>query len=225
MDEAAATQILADATESVNSGRGLAHTGFWKLVAQIKRQNDLDPLIDQVAELDQRAFQQWAFFTVPLWLGTTVMVLGTMVGVLVVGLAYSAEGFVSGVWLVVGTGVLLVTTHGLAHLVVGAVGGIRFSSWFIGTIKMPQPGVKTDYSTYLRASPSSRAWMHASGAIATKSVPFLMLGAGVAADVPAWALIALVAIGVVTIVTDVLWSTSASDWKKFRREKAFAQDS
>lgn len=225
MDEAAATQILADATESVNSGRGLANTGFWKLVAQIKRRDDLDPLIDQVAELDQRAFQQWAFFTVPLWLGTTVMVLGTIVGVLVVGLAYSAEGFLSGVWLVVGTGVLLVTTHGLAHLVVGAAGGIRFTSWFIGTIKMPQPGVKTDYSTYLRASPSSRAWMHASGAIATKSVPFLMLGAGVAADVPAWALIALVAIGVVTIVTDVLWSTSASDWKKFRREKAFAQDS
>ena len=150
-------------------------------------------------------------------------VVGTIVGLVLVGLAYPAEGFLSAVWLLAGTGVLLVTTHGLAHLVVGAISGIKFTAWFIGTIQMPQPGVKTDYATYLRTPATSRAWMHASGAITTKLMPFLMLGAGAAADVPAWALLVLIAIGVVTIITDILWSSSASDWKKFKREMDFAQ--
>lgn len=223
MDAVTSTQILNDARRSVDDGGGLGGTGFWKLVAAIKSDPDLSPLIDSVAEIDQRAFRNWAFMVVPLWLGTSLMVAGTIVGLVLVGLAYPAEGFLSAMWLLVGTGVLLVTTHGLAHLVVGAVSGIRFTAWFIGTLAMPQPGVKTDYASYLRAPASSRAWMHASGAITTKLIPFLMLGAGWAADVPGWALLALIAIGLATIVTDILWSTSASDWKKFKREMEFSQ--
>jgi hypothetical protein len=30
--------------------------------------------------------------------------------------------------------------------------------------------------------------------------------------------------GVAALATDVLWSTKASDWKKFRREMSFAQE-
>jgi hypothetical protein len=223
MDAVTSTQILNDARKSVEAGGGLGGTGFWKLVSAIKGDPGLNPLIDSVAEIDQKAFRNWAFLVVPLWLGTALMVTGTIVGLLLVGLAYPAEGFLSAVWLLAGTGVLLVTTHGLAHLVVGAVSGIKFTGWFIGTIQMPQPGVKTDYASYLRTPAASRAWMHASGAITTKAIPFLMLGAGAAADVPVWALLALVAIGVATIITDILWSTSASDWKKFKREMEFAQ--
>jgi hypothetical protein len=142
-----------------------------------------------------------------------------------VGLAYVVDGFWSGVWLLAGTGVLLVTTHGLAHLVVGHLLGIRFTGWFIGTVSRPNPGVKTDYSTYLRAPAVSRAWMHAAGAIVTKLIPFLMIGVGLAADAPAWSIWALVAIGLIEIATDVLWSTSSSDWKKFKREMSFVQPS
>jgi hypothetical protein len=101
--------------------------------------------------------------------------------------------------------------------------GIKFTAWFIGKITQPQPGVKTDYSSYLRTPPRSRAWMHAAGAIVTKLLPFLMIGAGLATGVPAWAVWALVAMGVVGLATDVLWSTKASDWKKFQREMSFAQ--
>jgi hypothetical protein len=153
------------------------------------------------------------------------MLAGTVFGSFLVGLAYRVEGFWSGVWLLAGTGVLLVTTHGLAHLIVGQVVGIRFTAWFIGTLTLPQPGVKTDYSTYLRAPAASRAWMHAAGAIVTKLIPFLMIGAGLAADAPAWSIWALLAIGLIEIVTDVFWSTSASDWKKFKREMSFVQPS
>lgn len=195
------------------------------MVSAVKRDPELDRFVDDVADIDQQAFRNWALLTVPLALGTSLMVFGTVVGLALVTLAYQVEGVWSGVWILVGTGVLLVTTHGLAHLVVGTAVGIEFTYWFIGKISQPQPGVKTDYGTYLRTPARSRAWMHAAGAIATKLIPFLMIGAALAAGVPAWATWALVAVGVVTLITDVLWSTKASDWKKFQREMAFAQES
>lgn len=220
-----ASGIIQEARRSVGEGGGLGGTGFWKLVSAVKRDPELDRFVDDVADIDQQAFRNWALLTVPLALGTSLMVFGTVVGLALVTLAYQVEGVWSGVWILVGTGVLLVTTHGLAHLVVGTAVGIEFTYWFIGKISQPQPGVKTDYGTYLRTPARSRAWMHAAGAIATKLIPFLMIGAALAAGVPAWATWALVAVGVVTLITDVLWSTKASDWKKFQREMAFAQES
>lgn len=220
-----ASGIIQEARRSVGEGGGLGGTGFWKLVSAVKRDPELDRFVDDVADIDQQAFRNWALLTVPLALGTSLMVFGTVVGLALVTLAYQVEGVWSGVWILVGTGVLLVTTHGLAHLVVGTAVGIEFTYWFIGKISQPQPGVKTDYATYLRTPARSRAWMHAAGAIATKLIPFLMIGAALAAGVPAWATWALVAVGVVTLITDVLWSTKASDWKKFQREMAFAQES
>lgn len=225
MDAVTATGILSKASQAVADGDGLGGTGFWKLVAAIKRDSSLERHIDAVAEIDQQAFKNYALLTVPLGLGTGLMIVATVVGLASIWLAYPTSGFWSGVWLLVGAGVLLVTTHGLAHLIVGRAVGIGFTSWFIGDIKRPQPGVKTDYATYLRTEAAARAWMHASGAIVTKSIPFLLLGAGFAGDVPTWALLALGGIGVATVVTDVLWSTKASDWKKFQREMSFAQDS
>jgi hypothetical protein len=224
MDAVTATGIIGVARRAVDEGRGVDGTGFWKLIDAMKRDPSMDRFVDDVAEIDQKALQNWALITVPLAVGTSLMVLGSVVGLVLVGLAYEVEGAWAGIWLVLGTGVLLVTTHGLAHLLVGMAVGIKFTAWFIGKITQPQPGVKTDYSSYLRTPPRSRAWMHAAGAIVTKLLPFLMIGAGLAAGVPVWAVWALVAMGVVALATDVLWSTKASDWKKFRREMSFAHD-
>jgi hypothetical protein len=80
-----------------------------------------------------------------------------------------------------------------------------------------------DYGTYIRTGPTARAWMHASGAAATKLAPFAVLAFASAADAPGWAVAALVALGVFQIATDVLFSTKASDWKKVRRELAVAR--
>jgi hypothetical protein len=225
MDVVTATGTINQARAAADRGETLAGTGFWKLVSEIKADESLHRHIDDVAEIDQIAFKNWAVLVVPLRLGTILMVAGSLVGLALVGLAYVVDGFWSGVWLLAGTGVLLVTTHGLAHLVVGHLLGIRFTGWFIGTVSRPNPGVKTDYSTYLRAPAVSRAWMHAAGAIVTKLIPFLMIGVGLAADAPAWSIWALVAIGLMEIATDVLWSTSSSDWKKFKREMSFVQPS
>lgn len=224
MDAVTATGIIRDARRAVEEGVGLGGTGFWTLVDAIKRDPSMYRFADDVAAIDQKAFRNWALLTVPLALGTSLMVLGTVVGLVLVGLAYEIEGAWGGIWLLLGTGVLLVTTHGLSHLVVGQAVGIKFTAWFIGKITQPQPGVKTDYSSYLRTPARSRAWMHAAGAIVTKSIPFLMIGAALAAGVPAWATWGLVAMGIAALATDVFWSTKASDWKKFRREMSFVQE-
>ena len=66
---------------------------------------------------------------------------------------------------------LLGTTHDLAHLVVGRLVGIRFTHWFIDGPTRLQPGLKTDYASYLRTPPHARAWMHASGALIDQGDP------------------------------------------------------
>ena len=67
--------------------------------------------------------------------------------------------------------------------------------------------------------------MHASGALITKAIPFLLLGAAWGAEIPGWAVLVLLGVGVGQIITDIVWSTRSSDWKKFKREMAFAQTS
>ncbi|MGH8912176.1 MAG: hypothetical protein ACRDVD_06660, partial [Acidimicrobiia bacterium] len=117
-----------------------------------------------------------------------------------------------------GTAVLLGSTHGLGHLAVGAAMGIRFTHWFVASMTTPQPGVKIDYASYLRTPPRRRAWMHAAGALLTKTIPFILIPAALAAALPTWVIWVLASVGVVVVVTDLVWSVKASDWKKFRRE-------
>ena len=142
-----------------------------------------------------------------------------------IGLAYSLDDLVAALSFLAGMGILLVTTHGLGHLVAGTFVGIGFTSWFIATPIRPQPGVKVEYESYLNTPPRSRAWMHASGALVTKLVPFLLIPSAIIAEIPVWAVWLLVLIGVVTVVTDLAWSTKSSDWKKFKREMRLVQSS
>lgn len=218
---------LTRAEEAVSSGAGLSGTGFWKVVGEVKR----DPAVvetyaGRIAEVDQRAFENWGpLLRVPLGPGTLLAGLVTAVGIALVGSAYYLDGLLAIVAFGAGVVVLLGSTHSLAHLIVGRIFGIRFTRWFVPKLTQPQPGVKVDYASYLRTPPKRRAWMHASGAITTKAIPFLMVPAAMAAGLPDWVWWVLVVAGVGMIVTDVLWSTKASDWKRFRREMAFAQDS
>jgi hypothetical protein len=66
--------------------------------------------------------------------------------------------------------------------------------------------------------------MHASGALVTKAMPFLLLGAAWGMEAPGWAWAALIAVGIVQIVTDLTMSVKQSDWKKFSREMAIARE-
>ena len=222
----AVEESLNEAEAAVNAGRGLSGTGFWDAVAAVKLDTDLvETHADRIASIDARAHRNWAFLIVPLWLGTTIGVVALAGGIALIWWSYHLSDFPAVVAFLVGMGAVMGATHGLAHLIVGRLVGIRFTCWFVARITAPQPGVKVDYATYLRTPPARRAWMHASGAIVTKTIPFLLIGAAVAADLPPWVPWALAVLGVVMVVTDILWSTRKSDWKKFRREMALAQDS
>ncbi len=223
MDRTQIEQVLHTAEAAVARGEGLAGTGFWKAVAAVKSDPTLVPVFaGRIAAVDRAAFERWALLTVPVGAGTTVMALGVAVGFGAVWSAYDAAEPWNGLLLLIGTVVLLVATHSLTHLVVGRAQGMRFTHWFIGTITRPQPGVKVDYATYLAVPARRRAWMHASGAVATKLVPFLLLGPALVIPVPGWTTGVLVALGAGQILTDVLWSVKASDWKKYRREMGYA---
>lgn len=215
---------LKRAAQAVERGEtALKPTGFRKVVSAVKRDRSLLPdYADRIADIDRRAFERWALYTVPVGIGTALMVAGTLVGLGLVLWAYSLDQPWNGLILLAGTGVTLLTTHGLAHMVVGALFGMRFTHWFIGSISRPQPGVKLDYATYLAADATKRAWMHASGAVLTKLIPFFALGPSLVMEAPWWTTALLIIIGVGQIATDVLWSTKSSDWKKYRREMRIA---
>lgn len=217
-------QVLDRAEASVASGQGLAGTGFWQAVSTIKRDPTLvDRFAERVAAVDRAAFEAWAFLSLPVGFGTALLLLGLTLGLGLVGVAYYFEGLAAVLAFYIGFGALLVVTHGLGHLIVGRIFGIRFTHWFIGSFRRPQPGVKVDYASYLRTTPEKRAWMHAAGALTTKIVPFALVGAAIAAGLPGWSIWLLVGIGAGMIVTDILWSTKSSDWMRFRREMELAQ--
>ncbi|MBI3979491.1 MAG: hypothetical protein HY331_15015 [Chloroflexi bacterium] len=207
------------------SGRvDLRRLGFWKAVEAVKRRPDwIERYADRIAEIDRRAFERAVRPTIPPDAGTAALGLGTAAGLLLVAATYYVPVQWKGIALLAGTGALLMTTHGLAHYVVGRALGMRFTHWYVDGPTRLQPGLKVDYASYLRTPARARAWMHAAGALVTKAVPFALLGAALAAGVPAWATAVLVGIGVVQIVTDVVFSVRHSDWKRFRREMRVAR--
>lgn len=215
-----------DEAEAALAGGGpvdLAGLGFWKAVGFVKRHPELvDEYGPRIARIDREAFERWAVMRTSLAVGTTLMVVATIIGLVLIGLAYGFTGWGQAIALGVGVGILLVSTHSLAHQLVGSLQGMRFTHWFIGKWIQPYPGVKVDYDSYLRVPPEQRALMHASGAIVTKLVPVVGLGAAWAMGAEPWVLWVLVILTLVGVVTDVFWSTKVSDWKKYKRERALA---
>ncbi|MGH2449736.1 MAG: hypothetical protein ACRDGE_00385 [Candidatus Limnocylindria bacterium] len=202
----------------------LARLGFWRAVAAVKRRPDLvERHASRIAGIDRTAFLRAVPIAIPAPVGVALLLLGAVAGIALLFVAAMLRGDAAGIVLLLGVGALLGTTHGLAHLVAGALAGIRFTHAFSHPPLRMQPGLKTDYASYLRASPRARAWMHASGAIVTKLVPFLALPLVGAVGAPVWTAVVLVAIGVLQLVTDAVFSVRSSDWKKFRREMRLAR--
>lgn len=217
------SHALDRAEAALDAGEGLRGTGFWPAVRAVKA----DPTghdLERIAAIDRRAFLDWALLTVPVVPGTILNLVVTAAGLGLIGWSYRDDAPLPWLLFLLGLGIVWVTTHGLAHLVVGRAQGMRFTHWFIGSITLPQPGVKVDYATYLVVPARRRAWMHASGAIASKVVPFALVPAAVASGQPSWVVWAVAGFGAISIATDIAWSTKVSDWKKFRREMDLASD-
>jgi hypothetical protein len=200
--------------------------GFWRLVAGVKAEQPLAiHWAETVGRIDRAGFERRVRGRAPVWLGNGLLLLGTLAGALAVTLAVSTSSEVlAGLGLLIAAGVWSGALHDPAHWLAGRLGGIRFTSYFVSWRPFPpRPGLKTDYATYLRASPVARAWMHASGALVTKLAPLLALAFWPATKAPAWAAWALLAFGAIQVLLDARFSVRSSDWKRVRRELRVAR--
>jgi hypothetical protein len=202
----------------------LSDLGFWRAVAQVKRDPALVAALgDQVGRIDTAAFRARVRLRVPVWAGNLLLGGALVVGVAAIAVASTTNGLVAGLALLVAGGAWSIGIHSPAHWVVGRLLGIGFTDYFLGGPPPPRPGLKVDYASYLRTPPRARAWFHASGAIATKVAPFVAVALSPVTNAPGWAVAAMVLVGLVQIATDLLFSVRSSDWKKFRREMAVAR--
>ena len=203
----------------------LSTLGFWAMVRRVKA----EPMLarhwaDVVGRIDRKAFEARVRPRFPVWFGNAVLTGGLAVGGAAIGYAVVCDNAaVSGALLVASGPILSASVHDLAHWARGRAAGMRFLCYFLDGPLRIQPGLKTDYATYLRTAPEARATMHAAGAVASKIAPFVALGLWPISDAPAWAAWGLAALGGIQILTDVVWSTKKSDWKKFSREMAAAR--
>jgi hypothetical protein len=210
---------------AVDAGQNdLRALGFWRLLARVK----VDPVLahhwaEQAGRIDRKAFEERTRLRVPVWFGNAVLVVGALAGAAGVAFALITDSEeIAGLALIFAALDWSTTFHAPAHWLVGRAMGMRFLAYFVRGLP-PFPGLKIDYATYLRVAPEARAWMHASGAVASKVGPFLVLAFWRASGAPGWAAWAILGYGVLIIGTDVFISTRTSDWKRFRREMRIAR--
>lgn len=219
MDTHDIDERLARAEAALAEHEGLRRTGFWPAVAAVR----CDPALaaqhaERIAAIDRQAFEEAVRVRTSLPTGLRIMTAGTVLGVGLVALAAALDSTAQTVVLLLAWVVLGLSTHSLAHWLVGRALGIGFTHVFWGSLPDPFPGVKIDYATYLPTRPRARALMHASGALVSKVVPFAILAAALAMDAPDAAVTVLLIGGIVLAVADVVGWFVAGDWKKVRRE-------
>jgi len=199
---------------------------FWRLVRRIKADPALaERYADAVGRIDRTAFERRVRPRFPVWFGNGLLNAGTLVAAAAIVYATQCDNqTVSGALLVAAGGMLTVTLHDPTHWAIGRAAGMRFDCYFLDGPTRVQPGLKTDYASYLRTPPRKRAAMHASGAVASKLAPVVPLAAAPLAHAPLWAVLALAGLTVLQVLTDVTFSVKRSDWKKVRRELAVARE-
>jgi hypothetical protein len=219
--------ILKECEHVLEEGRppDLGALGFWRAVEAAKRHPEwTERFAGRIADVDRRTFLARVPLALPVGAGVALLALGALAGAALVAAAFFiSDKVAAGIVLLLGAGALVGTTHDLAHLASGAIAGIRFTHFYSDLPRRPQPGVKIDYASYLHTPARARAWMHASGAIVTKLLPFLLVPVALAAATPSWTVAVLLTVGVLQLLTDVLFSLRAGDWKKFRREMRLAR--
>lgn len=218
-------RILGQAESDLGEpGRAdLRRSGFWRAVAAVKGEPALaDRYAERIGRIDRAAFERSVRLRLPAWVGVLLDLLGVAIGVVLMVVAPSFAAPWRELSFLAGVAAILGASHTLTHWIVGTAIGIRFSHWFSKPPRTPQPGFKIDYASYLRTPARRRAWMHASGAIVTKLVPFAALPLALAIGLDGWAVRLLLILGIGQLLTDALLSTRHSDWKRFRREMRLA---
>lgn len=210
---------LRRAEEAVQQGRRLGGTGFWKAVARARRDPELARTYAQrIGKIDALAFTAAVRLKVPIALGNLLLLGGLAAGLVAMAWAARLESPIREILFLAGFAAVLVSSHSPTHYLIGRAFGMRFTHYFLGGPPPPRPGVKSDYSTYLLVDAKKRAIMHASGAVVSKILPFAAIPAALVSGVADWTVWVLIALGIVQVMTDIVFSTKTSDWKKAIRE-------
>lgn len=198
----------------------LKKLGFWKLVAEIKREQKLSQeFAEQVGRVERKAFERKVWFKVSIRLGHAAEAAGMLLGVALIwlGFVHTAE-FMRSISLVLASVILSASVHPLAHYAVGRLYGINFLYYFPDGPAKIEPTLKIDYASYLRAHPKHRAAMHLAGPIATVLATLICLAIGLLVEIAQWAKILLLLYFLFMLATDIFLSPKAGDIKRVKRE-------
>ncbi|MFQ5815378.1 MAG: hypothetical protein ACE5G7_02660 [Candidatus Hydrothermarchaeaceae archaeon] len=198
MEEKEAEELLQKVEEEVSKGNyDLKGLGFWKLVAQAKKNPKLvEKFGSRISEVDQKAFKNWAWLTVSITTGHVIELAGTVIALALLYTGLTTTTTLGGISLVLSALILSATLHPFAHYLVGNRVGIDFTFYFPDGPALIEPTLKTDYATYLKASPKDRAMMHLAGPVMTSLGPLIVLILGMASGALTWA---VVLVGVVLL--------------------------
>ncbi|MFQ5976284.1 MAG: hypothetical protein ACE5J5_08225 [Candidatus Hydrothermarchaeales archaeon] len=192
--------------KQVNTGNyNLKELGFWKIVSKVKKDTSLiEKHGDQIGRIDQKVFREKALLPVDTKIGHLLETIGTFFGFAFIIYAYQNPGTIMGITFVIACLILMTTLHPLSHYVVGRNCGIKFTFYFLDGPAMIEPTLKTDYTSYLKTSPKSRAIMHATGPIVATLIP---LAIGLLAYVwgaPNWSYLILILIFLANIPFEIM---------------------
>jgi hypothetical protein len=176
-------KIEREVTEGSSS---LNDLGFWKIVSQVKQDTFLiDEFADQIGRIDGIAFGNK--HTMSLRTGNLLNAALTFLALIFLYLgAIGPKNYPHGALLLTSAILFSVAPHSLTHFLVGKVVGIDFLYYFLNGAAKVEPTLKTDYASYLRASPQARAVMHVSAAAISTLLPLTVLGVAIIYNAPRW---------------------------------------
>ncbi len=195
--------------------KGKYHKSFWKLVDEIKK-GKFKEHIDFVGRIDEKVYRKRTRIKVGISYGNSILLV-----LLIISIFLLTRG---GYLFLLGALCIPWIVHPLAHYIVGKAYGIDFLFYFPNGPAKIEPTLKIDYATYLRASARKRAYMHASGVIATLSSAFLMVILSFLSKQNALIKFVLIAYFLILLITDLAFSPKFGDLKRYKREMRYVRD-
>ncbi len=188
---------------------------FRAIVNQVKKDriND-DELFLRIENISRKRFMEKVAFTASVPVGN---MLESVITIAALFLVFQ----ISSGWMFYATTLVLMTTlHPLAHYLTGGVFGIRFTHYYLNGPARIEPTLRIDYSSYLKASGSKRALMHASGVAGTVMAP--LIAAVIALDRGANGVVFnLLFFFFALVIFELLTSTKTGDLMRARREYGY----
>lgn len=238
---------LIDMLENAKTGEEIDRSEFWSIVKKVKNDPKLTTdLANLIGEVDSELFRRSSLLKLPMVLGNLFALVGVFFGIsLLFGAFYPgtvpsigsvSPELVRGGMFVLAQLVLGTAVHPLGHQLSGRRHGIRFAFFFLNGPAKVEPTVKTDYSTYLKATARGRAKMHISGAVATNLATLFVLLVALLAEVPLWTLGILAALFLFGAINEFvpailvrmgredLFSMNKTDTYRYLREKRYARE-